>query len=69
LSEPLEALVRAASSDTLPPGAVKLEAGIAPDFKLYVLAWAAAYLCGDTEHALERLHVAHRAWLISRGAN
>ncbi len=69
LPESLERLVRAASSDALPIGVMKLETGIAPDFKLHVLAWSAAYLCGDTNHALERLHVAHRAWVVSKGLN
>ena len=69
LPEALERLVRAASSDALPAGGITLETGIAPDFKTHVLAWGCAYLCGDTDHALERLRVAYRAWVVSRGLN
>lgn len=58
----LERLVSAASSDALPKGTVSLSAGLVPDLSSYVLAWAAAYLTGDTTEPLRRLWEAHRAW-------
>jgi TubC N-terminal docking domain len=59
----LEALIHAASNDTLPSGSVRLESGLVPDLSRYVLAWAGGYLTGgDREDCLERLWAAWRYW-------
>ena len=65
----LERLVSAAANDVLPSGSFKLESGMIPDFRLYVLAWCAAYLLGDSKQALSRLWEASNVWTQSRNLN
>jgi hypothetical protein len=56
----LEALVRAATADSLPKSAT-LETSIIPDLNRWVLAWAAAYLLRSPD-AREHLELAYREW-------
>lgn len=62
LPSQLEPLIRAASSDLLPKGTVRLESGLVYDLSSYTLAWAAAYLIGDRQHALARLWEVWKIW-------
>lgn len=61
LPSPLASMVSAASSGNISGGA-QLPSGIVVDLGAYVLAWAAAYLTGDQDHALTRLKEARGAW-------
>jgi hypothetical protein len=63
LPSELEALIRAASSDTLPAGSITLESGLCADLNRHVLAWGCAYLLHSPD-ALPRLWTAHRAWRV-----
>ena len=56
----LEALVRAATADSLPKSAT-LETGIIPDLNRWVLAWGCAYLLRSPD-AREHLELAYREW-------
>ncbi len=69
LPDHLAPLIRAASSDALPTGTVRLDGGLVSDLKAFTLAWSAAFLIGDRAHALERLEAANRAWARERGVN
>ena len=60
----LRALVRAASSGTLPKGAVSLGTGLTLDLERYVLGFAAQYLTGDQAHAILELRDCSRAWRV-----
>ena len=62
LPPPLERLVSAASSDLLSGFTFD---GVG-DINNYVRAWACAYLAGDQQHALDRLHQVQVARELSR---
>lgn len=57
LPDKLEALVRAASGNHLSCTIRGVH-----DVNRYVLAWAAGYLTGDWQQAVEHLWEVHRAW-------
>jgi hypothetical protein len=57
----LEALIRAATNDSLPKSAT-LEAGIIPDLNRYVLAWGCV-AHWNAQDALPRLWAVHPVWL------
>jgi hypothetical protein len=68
----LESLIRAATSDTLLSGSIRLESGLIPDLSRHTLAWAAAYLTGgDREDCLGRLWTVWRYWQgqVTKGLN
>jgi hypothetical protein len=61
LPHELEALIRAATNNSLPAGTVTLESGLCADLSRYVLAWGCAYLLHSPD-ALGRLWTAWKAW-------
>jgi hypothetical protein len=63
----LEALIRAASNNSLPAGTVTLETGLCADLNRFVLAWGCSYLTGGFEDALKALWTAHKAWRVHLG--
>ena len=65
----LEALGRAASSGSLPGGAITLETDIVTDLTAFVFAWGWAYLNGASQDAITRLEAAHAAWTRLRDLN
>ncbi len=58
LPDHLAQLVSRAKAGKLPSGTAKLASGLAPDLKVYVLAWAECWP-RDRAHVLQRLEEAH----------
>jgi hypothetical protein len=67
LPSELEALIRAATNNSLPAGMVTLESGLCADLNRFVLAWGCSYLTGGVEDALGQLWTAHKAWRVHLG--
>jgi hypothetical protein len=63
----LEAFVRAAIDGEFPDGIVNCEDGSIVRIRQYVTAWAAEYLTGNPDDALEQLGIVYQAAQVQLG--